>query len=260
MSNQRRHVDVVDLTVQGPTDRTRDLEIVDLEIVDLDIVATSDAQFPASWSPPPGWRYVGWRVTAKRLLDFFGGLCLIVALLPAFAVVALVVRLSSPGAAIYSQERVGQHGRKFRMLKFRTMHVNADERLHSDADLWAKYVANDYKLPPQTDPRLTPVGDFLRKTSLDELPQLFNVMHGSMSLVGPRPVVAPEYDHYRRSDSYPWLKPGATGPWQVSGRCSISYPERSTIVDDYAESWSLTSDIKILLKTIPAVLGRDGAY
>ncbi len=146
------------------------------------------------------------------------------------------------------------------MLKFRTMHSDADKRLRAEPELWATYVANDYKLPPEADPRLTPIGNLLRKTSLDELPQLFNVVHGSMSLVGPRPVVVPEYDHYRRTDSYQWLKPGATGPWQVSGRCAVSYPERSHIVDDYAENWSLAADAKILLKTIPTVLGRRGAH
>lgn len=256
MSKAKLHSDVVDLTASGALPTTDYLEIVDLEIVDdphLDGVI-------APWMPPTNWRYSGWRIAVKRLIDIVGGLTLILVLLPVLAVVALAVRLSSRGAAIFAQERIGLEGSSFRMLKFRTMHIDADQRLRSDPEMWNIYVANDYKLPAESDPRLTPIGNLLRKTSLDELPQLLNVVAGTMSMVGPRPVVLPEYDHYRRTDSYQWLKPGATGPWQVSGRCTVSYPERSHIVDDYAEAWSLMSDIKILLKTIPTVFGRRGAH
>lgn len=256
MSKAKLYSDVVDLTAPWTPHTNDQLEVVDLEIVDspgLDQVATP-------WMPPSDWRYAGWRTATKRVVDVVGGLLLILALLPVLLAVAIAVRISSKGAAVFHQERIGLEGHSFRMLKFRTMHLDADERLRANPELWDLYVSNDYKLPAESDPRLTPIGDLLRKTSLDELPQLFNVVHGTMSLVGPRPVVVPEYDHYRRTDSYQWLKPGATGPWQVSGRCTVSYPERSEIVNDYADTWSLMSDIKILLKTIPTVFGRRGAF
>ena len=273
MSKGRLRTDLVDLTSGQSVTAEDDIDLVDvatvdvavdgIDLVDLEIVdASPETQQhpPSPWTPPTNWRYQGWRRLAKRSFDVAGSFVLIIALLPVLAVIAVAVRLSSQGPVLFAQERIGLHGQSFRMLKFRTMHVDADRRLRADEELWAEYVAHDYKLPPESDPRLISIGDWLRKTSLDELPQLFNVLRGTMSLVGPRPVVVPEFDHYRRTDSYQWLKPGATGPWQVSGRCTVNYPERSDIVDAYADSWSLTEDVKILLRTIPTILSRRGAY
>ena len=188
-------------------------------------------------------------------------LCLPV-LLPLIAGIALAVRLSSPGPIFFSHRRIRGHGRFFSMWKFRTMCVNSAEVLETylasnpeARDEWKK----DHKL--KQDPRVTGVGEFLRRTSLDELPQIWNVLAGSMSLVGPRPIVAAEVEKYGEYFSdYCMVKPGVTGLWQVSGRSRISYAERVQLDRRYAQTWSLGGDLRILRRTLNSVVNQDGAY
>lgn len=197
----------------------------------------------------------------KRTLDIVLALLLIVVLAPVLALTALWVRVDSPGPALFGQERVGQGGTSFRLLKFRTMRRDAEAVLAGDPELRLRYVENDYKLPAADDPRITRAGRVLRRTSLDELPQLFNVLKGEMSLVGPRPVVPDEVIHYAAARSlFLSLKPGMTGMWAVSGRSEVGYPDRALLEIDYVRGWSIFRDLWILAATLPAVLLRRGAY
>ena len=196
----------------------------------------------------------------KRLLDLIGsGLGLIV-LAPLFAMIGIAIKLDSRGPILFGHRRLGLNGRAIRCWKFRSMHRDAEQRLRSDESLYARYVANNYKLPVDEDPRLTRLGRFLRKTSLDELPQLVNVLTGDMSLVGPRPIVMEELRQYGHGAAvFLSLRPGMTGAWQVNGRSAIGYPDRAAIELEYARNLSLARDLAILVKTIPAVLRRRGA-
>jgi exopolysaccharide biosynthesis polyprenyl glycosylphosphotransferase len=197
----------------------------------------------------------------KRVLDVLGAVGLSVLLCPVFVLVAVLVKLLSPGPVLFVQERLGKTGKRFQLYKFRTMRADAEHLLRSNPQLYEQYVANNYKLMETEDPRITPIGRFLRKTSLDELPQLFNVLKGDMSLVGPRPIVPPEIEKY--GDYAPLLlsvKPGLTGYWQVNGRSSVDYPLRAELDLEYVRDQSFKMDMDILLKTIPAVMRRKGAY
>jgi exopolysaccharide production protein ExoY len=197
----------------------------------------------------------------KRTMDVLVAATALLLAAPLMLLIALAVRLDSPGPIIFSQWRLGRHGRLFRCLKFRSMYVNAEERLRRNSELYALYLESDYKLPERLDNRITRVGRFLRRTSLDELPQLFNVLRGDMSLVGPRPIVPDELRHYSQEGPLLLsLRPGLTGAWQVNGRSTVSYPIRADVELDYVQSWSLGNDFKILLRTVPAVLAQKGAH
>lgn len=199
---------------------------------------------------------------SKRAFDLCGGLILLLLLSPAFLLIAVGVRCSG-GTVFFRHERVGRDGRRFRCLKFRSMYPNAEERLQrlleQDADTRAEWSAN-FKL--KHDPRVTRLGAVLRRSSLDELPQLLNVIMGDMCLVGPRPIVEHELVRYGRyARYYLSTRPGMTGLWQVSGRSNTSYRRRVALDCAYVRSQSVGLDLKILLKTIPVVLGRsEGAY
>jgi len=199
---------------------------------------------------------------AKRFLDIVGSLFLLLVFGPVMVMVALLVKMSSPGPILFSQERLGEGGGRFRIYKFRTMYEDAETALRSDPVLYRKYVESNYKLPKGEDPRVTPLGDFLRSSSLDELPQLFNVLKGDMSLVGPRPIVPPEIDKYGEYGIlFTSVKPGLTGRWQIHGRSEVvDYSRRAALDIEYIRDQSLKTDVDILLKTIPAVLLRKGAY
>jgi exopolysaccharide biosynthesis polyprenyl glycosylphosphotransferase len=203
----------------------------------------------------------GWQMLAKRTLDLVvGGIGLVLAA-PLLAAIWLLVRLDSKGPALYGHTRLGQNAKPFKCLKFRSMRPDAEQLLVADPGLYARYVANGFKLPEEEDPRITRLGRFLRKSSLDELPQLFNVLRGDMSVVGPRPIVHAELSHYGEHAAYFLaLKPGITGAWQVEGRSNIGYPDRVHIELQYVRKWSIFEDIRILLMTIPAVLSRRGAH
>ena len=197
---------------------------------------------------------------AKLVLDQLGAALALFLLAPLFLVLASLVRRDG-GPALFRHKRVGAGGRTFECIKFRTMVLNADAALH---DLLARDPAARREWEEQQklrhDPRITPVGHFLRKTSLDELPQLLNVLRGEMSLVGPRPIVDAEISRYGRDIEYYYgTKPGITGLWQVSGRSDTSYARRVQLDRWYACNWSLWHDIAILAKTIPVVFRREGA-
>jgi exopolysaccharide production protein ExoY len=198
---------------------------------------------------------------AKRALDLAVTVAALPLALPIGLIIAVLVVVTSRGPVFFVQERVGLGGRRFRMVKFRTMLVGAEDRLRRDPELWDEYVRNGYKLPAAVDHRVTPIGRFLRRSSLDELPQLVNVLWGHMSLVGPRPIVPAELEKYgTRPDVYLGVKPGLTGWWQVNGRSGVGYPERVDLDRHYAESWTLWLDVRILLRTPLTLLQGGGAY
>lgn len=201
------------------------------------------------------------QLVLKRALDIVGSVFFLILLAPLLAVIALLIALDTPGPVLFAQCRLGRFGRPIRCLKFRSMHVDAEARLRSDPVLFRRYIENDYKLPASADTRITRVGRFLRRASLDELPQLWNVLKGEMSLVGPRPIVPDEIHHYNGEGPLLLsLKPGMTGAWQVSGRSSVLYPQRAAVELEYVEGWSLWRDLSILMRTLPAVLAARGAH
>ena len=204
-------------------------------------------------------RYLGWRRHAKRAFDLAAAVVGLLALLPVLAVLAAAVMITSPGTPLFGQQRIGRDGRVFRCWKLRSMYLDAEERLRRDDVLYRRYLENDFKLDEEDDPRITRLGRMLRKTSLDELPQLWNVVRGDMSLVGPRPIVTGElrmYGEWR----YAYLRtvPGLTGVWQCSGRNDIRYPERAQLDAEYLDGWSFWRDVAIVLRTVPAVLRSKG--
>jgi len=197
----------------------------------------------------------------KRLMDIVGSLMLILILAPALLLIAVLIIATDPGPPVFAHRRVGRNGRSFRCFKFRTMCIDAEARLDlvlaADPLLQLEWERNR-KL--SCDPRITPIGQLLRMTSMDELPQLFNVLGGTMSLVGPRPIVADElrqYGHY--ASHYLQVRPGLTGLWQVTGRGATSYHRRVATDVHYVRTRSLALDCRILLLTIPAVLMGRGA-
>ena len=197
----------------------------------------------------------------KRCIDIFGSLLLLVLFSPLMLLIGLAVKLDSPGAVFFRHRRAGMGGRYFGLLKFRSMKAEAEQLLMADPDLYRRYAENSFKLPENEDPRITRVGRILRKTSLDELPQLLNVLMGDMSLVGPRPVVEAELEMYRgRIPTFLSVRPGVTGLWQISGRSTVGFPERAEMDLAYVRRWSLLEDLWILLMTVPVVLFRRGAH
>ena len=201
---------------------------------------------------------VGLGGTAKRLLDVLVALAiLMIAALP-MLFIALAIRAISPGPILFRQPRVGKGGRLFTSYKFRSMYMDAEDRLAEVAHL-NEVDGPIFKL--RNDPRITPLGRFLRRTSLDELPQLFNVLRGEMSLVGPRPGLMHEVQAYE-----PWqlerltVRPGLTGLWQVNGRSDLPFEAMMRLDLEYIRRWSLWFDIWLLIRTIPAVVSARGAY
>lgn len=198
----------------------------------------------------------------KRDLDIVLATIGIIVLIPLFLVIAILIKVQDPkGPVFFRQPRIGKQAKVFNIYKFRSMITGAEQRLKDDVELYNKYVANNYKLEPKEDPRITSIGRFLRKTSLDELPQLFNVLKGEMSLVGPRPVVSQELKEYREKKvDFLSVKPGITGYWQVSGRSDIGYPERVDLELYYIYNKSIPLDLKILVTTVWSVILKRGAY
>jgi exopolysaccharide biosynthesis polyprenyl glycosylphosphotransferase len=199
---------------------------------------------------------MNWHLFIKRMIDVAVSLTGLIILLPFFIIIMFLIKAASRGPAFFKQQRVGYNGRLFNCFKFRTMVADA-ELLKDDL---MKYNEMDWPVfKIKADPRITKIGQFLRKTSIDELPQLLNVLLGDMSLVGPRPPIPEEVQHYdlpslRRLR----MKPGITGIWQVSGRNSVSFEKWMELDREYIDNWSLALDFKILLKTIPAVLKGSG--
>jgi exopolysaccharide production protein ExoY len=201
-------------------------------------------------------------LTSKRTIDIVLALSGIILLAPLLIICFASIMLVSPGPVLFRHRRVGYNGRSFDCLKFRTMATDASERLrrlletdHASAAEWA----TNRKL--RNDPRITAIGSILRKSSLDELPQLFNVLRGDMSIVGPRPVTDEELERYSSSvGAYLACRPGITGLWQVSGRSSTTYDKRVACDAFYARNWSMALDVKIMIVTIPALLASDSAF
>lgn len=200
----------------------------------------------------------GWQLIIKRAIDIVGSVALIALLFPILVIIPVVIKLGSPGPIFFSQERIGLNKRKFRLLKFRTMVANAEE-VQKTLEHLNELDGPAFKI--KNDPRITPIGKFLRRTSLDELPQLYNVLKGDMSLVGPRPLPLRDYagfnqDWHRRRFS---VRPGITCLWQVSGRSTTTFDKWMELDMTYISQWSLWLDLKILAATVPAVLRQRGA-
>jgi lipopolysaccharide/colanic/teichoic acid biosynthesis glycosyltransferase len=211
------------------------------------------------WADSPA--RAGWRAAIKRAVDVVGAVVGLLLAAPIVLLLAPLIWLGSPGPALFGHTRLGRDGRPFRCYKLRTMCVDAESHLASDPDLRAAYRANGYKLPSHADRRVTPLGRFMRLSSLDELPQFWNVLRGDMALVGPRPIVGEELEHYTARERRLLLsvRPGITGAWAVGGRSRIGYPHRAQLELDYVRGWTLRRDVGILLRTAGAVLGRRGA-
>lgn len=202
-------------------------------------------------------------IPLKRIFDILFSVSALVASFPFFVLIATAVRLTSRGRSVYSQERIGRGGKTFKCYKFRTMYPDAESRLKSLLENnpamqseWDLY----HKL--KNDPRVTPFGWFLRKSSLDELPQFWNVLKGDLSVVGPRPVVRAELEKHltEKAEKILSIRPGITGPWQVSGRSNTCYQKRIELDEHYVENQSFWWDLKLILKTVPAMLTSKGAY
>lgn len=198
----------------------------------------------------------------KRLTDIVLSLLALIGFSPVFLGVWIANRFGdNKGPLFFKQTRIGKNGKPFKMYKFRSMIVNADEMLHSNIELYEKYVENNYKLEPDEDPRITNLGRWLRRTSIDEIPQFINILKGDMSIVGPRPVVKEELKEYGdRVDKFLSVKPGAMGLWQASGRSNIGYPERCDLELSYVDHASYWYDVKIMFKNIISIFKNTGAY
>jgi exopolysaccharide production protein ExoY len=201
------------------------------------------------------------RQMVKHIIDVMIAAVALICIIPLFLLIAAAIKLDSAGPVLYRQSRIGRFGRPFKCLKFRSMVIGADVllgqylRTNESALLeWSQ------KQKLGSDPRVTRVGDFLRRSSLDELPQLINVLLGQMSLVGPRPIVDNEVPKYGEAINYYLsVKPGITGLWQISGRSGCTYAERVALDTMYVTNWCLLDDFKILVKTIPAVIRQRGS-
>lgn len=197
----------------------------------------------------------------KRAFDFIAALAAIVAISPLLLIISAIVYLGDPGPVIYGQVRIGKNGKAFKMWKFRSMYKNADKMIDQLTDEQRQQYITEFKI--DNDPRITPVGNFLRKTSLDELPQLFNVLCNDMSLVGPRPLIESEIQTYYADmfDTLLSVKPGVTGYWQAYARNNATYQsgQRQQMEMYYVNHASIMLDIKILFRTVVSVIRKDGA-
>ena len=219
-----------------------DVRIIALE----DFPLFSDRRVPAWW------------LGFKRAFDVVVGSAALVVALPIIALAAFAIVIVDGGSPFYNQVRVGLHGRRFRMFKLRTM-VEGAHDMREELEHLNEVDGPVFKI--KNDPRLHPLGAFLRRTSIDELPNLFNVLRGEMSLVGPRPPLPSEVEHYgpyelRRLS----VMPGITCLWQISGRCSVSFDEWMRLDNEYIDTWSPLRDVEILVRTLPAVIRKDGAH
>ncbi len=211
---------------------------------------------PVPFVVPSGLPLESWQYRyVKRTLDVVGALLMLAISLVPGILIALAILITSPYPVFYCEQRIGRYGVPFRIFKFRSMRPHPPHRSHSDG------VVLQWRMDKRRqDPRITFIGRFLRRWSLDEVPQVFNVLRGDMSLIGPRPIVKAETYYYKHLLSfYLAATPGLSGLWQVSGRSDLDYAERARLDAAYVQNWSLAADFQILLRTIPAVLGRVGA-
>jgi exopolysaccharide production protein ExoY len=202
-------------------------------------------------------------IPTKRIFDLLFSLVTLIVLSPLYLLIALTIRLTSKGKIIYSHERIGRGGHAFKCLKFRTMYADSEHRLSNLLETYPELKTEwEKNRKLKKDPRITPVGTFLRKTSLDELPQFWNVLKGDLSVVGPRPVVHEEMvNHYgMKAAKILTIRPGITGIWQVSGRNDASYRARIRMDEKYVDHHNIALDIKLILRTIPKIFNTKGAY
>lgn len=202
-------------------------------------------------------------IPIKRIFDILFSSLVLMMGFPIYLAIGFAVRLTSRGKTVYAQERIGRGGKTFKCYKFRTMYPDADARLKEILASNPEYRKEwDFSHKLKNDPRVTPLGVFLRKTSLDELPQFWNVLKGDLSVVGPRPIVKEELEKHLkgRADKILSIRPGLTGPWQVSGRSDIGYQERVEIDEFYVDNQSFWWDFALVLKTVPAMIFTKGAY
>ena len=233
---------------------------MDIVSAELSLYPLSEAPSPIAAAPPAAQEASSAYQVAKRVLDVVVSLVALLVTLPLWLLIAILIRATSRGPVLFRQARVGRDGRHFTVLKFRSMCSDAEARLR-DGGLYDTYVATGYKLPVAHEFRVTQVGRVIRKFSLDELPQLVNVLLGHMSLVGPRPVVPSELGCYGElAHCYLAVRPGITGMWQVSGRSNVVFPERAHLDRDYFRGRSLRLDLAILARTPRAVVRGDGAH
>jgi exopolysaccharide biosynthesis polyprenyl glycosylphosphotransferase len=226
-----------------------------LKVLTADEIPHADVTFAFAKSAQ---RWFDYELSLKRILDILVAGFTLVGTLPICLAVVIAIKLDSPGPAIFTQQRVGRHGRRFRFLKFRSMYVDAEQRLdevrrHNETD------GPVFKM--RKDPRITRVGALLRRTSLDELPQVINVLKGEMSVVGPRPPVVREVELYRPADMVRLsVKPGITCLWQIRGRSTVGFDTWMEYDREYIRGMSLRLDLSILVRTVWAVLSCKGAY
>jgi lipopolysaccharide/colanic/teichoic acid biosynthesis glycosyltransferase len=199
-----------------------------------------------------------WSLIAKRTFDIVASMIGLALVMPLLGALSVLICLESAGPPLFRHQRVGLRGRRFGCLKLRTMRPNAEAQLRANAALYDEYRRHHFKIPNDRDPRTTRLGRWLRRTSLDELPQLWNVLVGDMSLVGPRPIVDEELAVYQGSRALLLsMRPGITGAWAVSGRHCVGYPERCDLELCYVREWKLLLDAKILLATVGAVVAPE---
>lgn len=198
----------------------------------------------------------------KRVFDISISLVGMIVLVIVTIILAIFYSFGkNKGKIFFSQERIGLNGKRFKIYKYRSMAENAQEILKKDPKLYQKYIENSYKLLPEEDPRMTRLGRFIRRHSIDEIPQFINILKGDMSFIGPRPVIAEELLQYgERAPKFLSVKPGATGWWQVSGRSEVGYPERCDVELYYVDNFSLKLDIKIFFLELKRIITRDAAY
>jgi len=198
---------------------------------------------------------------SKRLFDVVFASVFLVTALPAMFFIAVILYSTDRGPIFFAHERIGHNGKRFRCLKFRSMVTNSREVLARHLEMFPQARAEwEASQKLRDDPRITPIGKFLRVTSLDELPQLINVIRGDMSLVGPRPIVEDEVPRYAHEIvSYTATRPGITGLWQVSGRSDVDYDQRVQLDSQYVREWSMARDMSILMRTVKVVIARNGS-
>lgn len=256
------------ILVAGPIRRSAMDELGEIAVtVACRLLVVMPAPVPSQHDPIIVWegehpliqlavvRHHGVQNVLKRAFDIVASAAALVVLSPLVAVAGIAVRYSSPGGMFFGHERVGHRGKRFRCWKLRTMAADAEHRLRSDPALHESYRNNSYKLPDHTDPRVTPVGRFLRQTSIDELPQLWNVLVGDMSIVGPRPLIAEELHHFAgKVLTLLSVRPGLTGAWAVNGRHRLKYPKRADVELEYVQNCSLRTDLSIMLRTASAIV------
>jgi len=256
------------ILVAGPIRRSAMDELGEIAVtVACRLLVVMPAPVPSQHDPVIVWegehpliqlavvRHHGVQNVLKRAFDIAASVVALVVCAPVVAVAGIAVRLSSPGSIFFGHERVGRGGKRFRCWKLRTMAADAEQRLRSDPALHESYRNNSYKLPDHIDPRVTPVGRFLRQTSIDELPQLWNVLMGDMSVVGPRPLIAEELHHFAGSVlTLLSVRPGLTGAWAVNGRHRLKYPRRAEVELDYVQNCSLRTDLIIMFRTATAII------